>query len=276
MEGLPTRLNLHKRGKNTEVNYPLCEKGVESTRHALLYCERNWDVWWNWHECLISLLVENKTFVDVALQILSRGTPFDLETLCATSWSIWYRRNKVVHDSLCLAPSQIWGFAQRTQEDYKGALVVHQIRQRPTDVRWSAPPPGYYKINVDGAIDESRRMSSVGVIIRDCEGRVVVARSKVLNAMYEAETIEAFAVEEGILLAYERGLNQVVIESDSLSVVQAINTNSIMEELGSIIQGIIGFLRAFGSWNLKHLKREFNRATHELAQLAKVTGVTQS
>ena len=90
-------------------------------------------------------------------------------------------------------------------------------------------------------------MSSVGVIIRDCEGRVVVARSKVLNGMYEAETIETFAVEEGILLAYERGLNQVVIESDSLSVVQAINTNSIMEELGSIIQGIIGFLRAFGS-----------------------------
>ena len=72
----------------------------------------------------------------------------------------------------------------------------------------------------------------MGVIIRDCKGRVVVVRSKVLNGMYEAETTEAFAVEEGILLARERGLNQVVIESDSLSVVQAINTNSNMGELG--------------------------------------------
>ena len=86
-----------------------------------------------------------------------------------------------------------------------------------------------------------------------------------MNGMYEAETIEAFAVEEGILLARERGLNQVVIELDSLLVVQAINTNSNMGELGSIIQGIIGFLRTFGSWNSKHLKREFNRAAHELA-----------
>ena len=40
-----------------------------------------------------------------------------------------------------------------------------------------------------------------------------------MNEMYEAETTEAFAVEEGILLACERGLNQVVIELDSLLVV---------------------------------------------------------
>ena len=119
-------------------------------------------------------------------------------------------------------------------------------------------------------------MSSVGVIIWDCEGRVVVARSKVLNGMFEVETTEAFAVKEGILLARERGLNHVVIELDSLSVVQAINSNSIMGELGSIFQGIIGFLRVFGSWKLKHLKWDFNRATHELAQLAKAAGVTQS
>ena len=62
-------------------------------------------------------------------------------------------------------------------------------------------------------------MSSVGVIIWDGEGRVVVARSKVLNGMFEVETAEAFAVKEGILLARERGLNHVVIELDSLSVV---------------------------------------------------------
>ena len=68
-----------------------------------------------------------------------------------------------------------------------------------------------------------------------------------LNGTYEAETTKAFAIEEGILLAHERGLNQVVIKSNSLSVVQAINTNSNMGELGSIIQGIIGLLRAIRS-----------------------------
>ena len=85
MEGLPTRLNLQKRGINIEVKCPLCEKVVESTSHALLYYDRIWDVWWNWHDFPISLLAENKTFVDVALQILNTGTLHDLETFCATA-----------------------------------------------------------------------------------------------------------------------------------------------------------------------------------------------
>ena len=44
---LPTRLNLNKRGINTEAKCPLCEKALESTSHALLFCDRLWDVWWN-------------------------------------------------------------------------------------------------------------------------------------------------------------------------------------------------------------------------------------
>lgn len=87
----------------------------------------------------------------------------------------------------------------------------------------------------------------MGVVIRDCRGMVEVAESKVMNGTYAAETVEAFAVEEGILPACQRGLNQVIIESDSLSIVQAVNTNSNMGELGAIVQGITGLLRNFGS-----------------------------
>ena len=132
--------------------------------------------------------------------------------------------------------------AQRTENDYKGAMIVNQ---QPPEARWTAPPPGFYKINVDGATDGRRSLSSVGAVIRDCRGMVVAARSKVMNGMYEAETTEAIAVEEGDLLASERELNQVIIESDSLSVVHAVNTSSNIGELGSFIQGITGLLRAF-------------------------------
>nr|POE46443.1 hypothetical protein CFP56_41690 [Quercus suber] len=96
-------------------------------------------------------IIEQKTFVDVALQILDAGTHHDLETLFATAWSIWYNRNQVIHE-----------YAQRTQNDYKGAMIVNQLRQQPPEVGWTAPPPGFYKINVDGATDGSRSLSSVG------------------------------------------------------------------------------------------------------------------
>lgn len=49
--------------------------------------------------------------------------------------------------------------------------------------------------------------SDVGVVIRDCRGSVLVARSKVMAGSYEVEIIKALAVEESVLLARERGLH---------------------------------------------------------------------
>ena len=43
---------------------------------------------------------------------------------------------------------------------------------------------------------------------------------------YEVETTEALAVKEGVLLARERELHQIILEIDSLAVVQALNTRS--------------------------------------------------
>ena len=67
IDGLPTRLNLGRRGLNIETKCPPCEKALESTSHALIYCDKLWDVWWNWHACSIILLAGNKSFVDVAM-----------------------------------------------------------------------------------------------------------------------------------------------------------------------------------------------------------------
>lgn len=47
----------------------------------------------------------------------------------------------------------------------------------------------------------------MGVVIRDCRGSVLVARSKVMAGSYEVEIIKALAVEESVLLARERGLH---------------------------------------------------------------------
>ena len=151
MDGLPTRLNLAKRGLNVKAKCPLCEKAIESTSHALIYCDKLCEVWWNWQDCPINLLAENICLMDLALKILDAGTPLDLEILFATTWSIWFNRNQVVHDSNGIPSSQIWNFALRTQEDYKNAIVYNHVKQQSLDVGWAAPPPKIYKINVDGA-----------------------------------------------------------------------------------------------------------------------------
>ena len=63
-----------------------------------------------------------------------------------------------------------------------------------------------FKINVDGAIADDGRRSSVGVVIRECRGIMVAARGVLLNASYDVEITEALAIEAGILLAVEMKL----------------------------------------------------------------------
>ena len=89
------------------------------------------------------------------------------------------------------------------------------------------------------------------------------------------EEVEAIALENGVLLALEMNLTDVIIESDSLSVVQSVQKKKIYGALGHIIQGTLSALSTFRSWKIQRLKRESNRAAHELAHLARASGVTQ-
>ena len=65
-----------------------------------------------------------------------------------------------------------------------------------------APPPGYFKVNVDGALPlDDNGISGVGAIVRNNEGKVVATLCKALPSVYPAEWTELFALEQGIFLA---------------------------------------------------------------------------
>ena len=99
--------------------------------------------------------------------------------------------------------------------------------------------------------------------------------SKSLPAQFSVEEVKAIALENGVLLALEMNLTDVIVESDSLSVVQSVQRKEIYGALGHIIQGTLSAFSVFRSWKIQHLKKESNRAAHELAQLARASGVSQ-
>ncbi|KAL0011518.1 hypothetical protein SO802_006626 [Lithocarpus litseifolius] len=61
-------------------------------------------------------------------------------------------------------------------------------------------------------------------------------------------------------------------QQDSLAMVLSVIAMESGGPLGHIISGIRSFLLHLYSWSLHHLKRDHNRAAHELAQLAKSVG----
>ena len=63
----------------------------------------------------------------------------------------------------------------------------------------------------------------MGVVIRNAKEEVMGEMSKKICLPLGAIEAEAKVVEEGILLAWDLGLKNVVVEGDSLAVAQALN-----------------------------------------------------
>ena len=70
---------------------------------------------------------------------------------------------------------------------------------------------------------------------------MIAACSKVLNGAFAAKVIEALVVEERVCLAKELELPQVIIEFDSVVVVEAICSGNCNGVLGSLVQALLSF-----------------------------------
>ena len=159
--------------------------------------------------------------------------------------------------------------ARNSIEDFSDAAYTDLSTSRlPLSCCWSPPPPGVFKINVDGASSDLEGISSIGVIIRDCKGETVAALCKLLQSHYPAELVEILALEQGIVLAQELHLPCAMCESDASTVVNAINDSAIGTPFGHIIQDIIQAQASFAFCTFRFLSRAFNYAAHELANFA--------
>ena len=212
--------------------------------------------------------------MDVALEFIVKGSPHDLELFFVVAWSIWWNRNQAIHEDSGSTPSQVWDMANRILYEYKDACSLPALSSAPSLTTWQAPPLGFIKINIDGAASDGSP-SSIGVAIWDCRGCLIAASSKVLPSTFSAEVTKALALEDGVLLALELGISHVIVESDALSIIQAINEDVLGGELGHIMQNIKDISSSFSWCSFQHLNRSGNRVAHELARAARDSGVTQ-
>ena len=89
------------------------------------------------------------------------------------------------------------------------------IRSIGIRLMWSPPPPNWYKVNVDGAVFKEQGSIGVGVVIRNVQEEVMGAMSKKICLPLGAIEAKAKAMEEGILLAWDLGLKNIVIKETS-------------------------------------------------------------
>ena len=78
------------------------------------------------------------------------------------------------------------------------------------------------KINVDGALSKPNCSTGIGVVIRDDAGSIVAALGKHFHVPLGQLEVKAKAFEASLQLAWDLGLQNVVLEGDSLVIVCAL------------------------------------------------------
>ncbi|CAI9778901.1 unnamed protein product [Fraxinus pennsylvanica] len=235
---LPTASNLIRKQIKVSIGCGFCDAGAKDLNHILLRRPALVDYWTKFLPQL-SQVDRNQNLFDVIMQIKRVSSKEDMGLFFTIASSIWMCINKKLFEDESLNMSSTIDHAILMLHLFKG--VKNQSGSALNKFcAWKTPPAGFLKLNVDGAIFHHLHKAGVGSVLRDQEGKVLMAASKGEREVADPETIEFLAVLRGLQFVLSTGISYLVLESDCLLVVSQLNdAESItLSPWGSIISDI--------------------------------------
>ncbi|XP_042962602.1 uncharacterized protein LOC122296872 [Carya illinoinensis] len=155
---------------------------------------------------------------------------------------------------------KVFNQAKSSIEEYKQAQSIQNLcpaREQTNRglVRWIAPRGGVVKINWDAAFDPKNKKIEAGVIVRDNEGKVLVALSMPKLQVSSLAFAEANALWGALKLGAELGISPAFFEGDVLGIIKAINNSAENWEWkwnGQKVEDIKVLLANRPFWKVQH------------------------
>ncbi|XP_057418632.1 uncharacterized protein LOC130712830 [Lotus japonicus] len=189
-------------------------------------------------------------------------------------WAIWKQRNKVMFNN---AEADLFGthrmavelLSEWQQAGHKGSEQRYAQDDNSTAsiVGWKTPPVGAMKINIDAGWTGNDGLG-MAMVIRDHEGTCMYAETAFLENRLEPTMAEATALRWALNRAQALELDNIIFESDALTVVNNFNSGRGRAELEPILQDCRMLATQFSVFRLQHVKRDANKVAHILASIA--------
>ncbi|GAU45877.1 hypothetical protein TSUD_401030, partial [Trifolium subterraneum] len=235
---IPTRVRLRNHFVNCTLDCPLCMHNIEDDWHLFFECEGSREAW---------------TAMGLDNVIVPRN-----------NW-LWKEHR--------ISATQVGFEAQHMWEEW---ISVHTLetptQQHPQDnptSTWQPPPLGKLKCNVDASFFKNAGACGWGWCIRGSNGQFILAGSNILFEKLNIMEGEAMAIKEAMCESIQRGFTQVIFESDSKLVVDAILTRNIgVSELYSIISCIQSMLLSHPNFEVIPKKRFYEVVTKDRVSLS--------
>jgi hypothetical protein len=128
--------------------------------------------------------------------------------------------------------------------------------------------------HVDGSYIKETGHASVGIVIRDHTGHVVIDADQLFDTYYDAEEAKAIAAREGARLAAQWCDRSVIFESDCITITQAIQSKEQhLSHFKSIVHDFNMYVSNLSRWRCVHVKRDQNNVAHVIARFIMSTGL---
>ncbi|KAM6589465.1 hypothetical protein CsatA_012070 [Cannabis sativa] len=266
---LPTKFQLSTKKVNVDLYCPFCNMAVETISHILLDCRFARSCW-----CVSNAPtgVNNGDFNSWFTALLENYSTAVVQEAACVSWKIWSVRNELLWNKKTCSAMDVVRSARTVLNQYcsaqtqkTGALLIDDINN--VDERWKKPISNMVKINVDGAIFQEQNKFGFGCVARDTNGMLLEAISASRFGVVKPEIAETIGIKEALSWIERKQWSNVVIETDALVVVQAINSSILMpSQFGLLVGDCRALISSLNNVSLKFVKRSANRAAHCLAR----------
>lgn len=186
---------------------------------------------------------------------------------CLIFWDWWTTRNKIYAGEKVRTTDEVCYTIQRHLLEFSADDSPATVTPIPC-LRWDRPKPGFVKVNFDAAFKQDSGDGAYGYVLRSDTGDVIAAGAGKLMYIKCALQAEAEACLAAIEGAGNMGIHRVTLESDSLPLVQALNSgDSDRAELGVLFQEARSrCILCFDDFEFVFCRRGCNSVAHALAQ----------
>ncbi|XP_050249952.1 uncharacterized protein LOC126697131 [Quercus robur] len=210
-------MNLHYRHVTDSDICDLCGEFPEDTVHAIWTCKEVAGVWSSLDWFHQAVPVQPVNYRELLARFMPSSDDYKAEIFAIAGWE---------------AGSFLQEFLQTREVELSPPLP--QAIQR-----WLPPDPNIYKINFDATVFRASNLAGVGVIVRDNRGDPIGALTMPVPFRQSVAELEAVACQRAVQFALEIGLTQVVVEGDSVTVIEALkNGTGQFANYGNILDDI--------------------------------------
>ncbi|CAH8276884.1 unnamed protein product [Arabidopsis lyrata] len=271
---LPTGDNLSQRRIYTDAKCPFCGE-EETTFHLLYKCSFAAEIWEK-APFKASLVPEQITSIR---DLIERAKNLICLPPCDIGggplfpwilWSIWLARNhRIFKDkqsspretlSQAIALAREWNYAQTHPPTQNQKLSTPGTKPTsPTDSETTV-------CHTDSAWNANQKVAGFGWVFSNCREDFLREGSECLTNIRSPLLAEAIAIHQALLHAYEMGITNLSITSDSKQLIEAILSETPHKDLHGILHDILILSSTFQKIRFSFVSRNVNRQSDALAK----------